>query len=224
VLGFQLMENFRTPYYSLSIGEFWHRWHISLSTWFRDYVYIPLGGSRRGIPRWLLAVLVTFAISGLWHGANWTYVVWGALNGVYLLFGSATKDFRNRIFAVIGLREETLPRRGIMLATTFFLTCVGWVIFRARNMSDAAYVLTHFASGWNFHHIGTEQFLLRQMPIAVAAILGLEVGQLWHGRIPVPSIVGRLSLAPRWMVYASFVLAVIMFGVYRNSQFIYFQF
>lgn len=224
VLGFKLMENFRTPYYSLSIGEFWHRWHISLSTWFRDYVYIPLGGSRVAWPRWLLAIMVTFAISGLWHGANWTYVVWGVLNGVYLVTGKATKSLRNRIFGVVGLREETLPRRAIMLVTTFALTCAGWVIFRARNMSDAWYVLTHLASGWNFHQIGTEQFLMRQMPIAIAALLALEIGQLWHGRFPVPSIAARLPLIPRWAVYAGFVMAVIMFGVYRNTQFIYFQF
>jgi alginate O-acetyltransferase complex protein AlgI len=224
VLGFKLMENFRTPYYSLSIGEFWHRWHISLSTWFRDYVYIPLGGSRCSLGRWLLAIMVTFAISGLWHGANWTYVVWGLLNGVYLVTGKATKPLRDRIFAAVGLRVETLPRRAIMLATTFLLACVGWVVFRARNMTDAWYVLTHFATGWNLHQIGTEQFLMRQMPIAVAAIVALEIGQLWHGRFPVPSIVGRLPLIPRWAAYASFVMAVIIFGVYRNSQFIYFQF
>jgi len=224
VLGFKLMENFRTPYYSLSIGEFWHRWHISLSTWFRDYVYIPLGGSRSGLRRWLLAVMITFTISGLWHGANWTYVVWGALNGVYLLLGVATKNIRDRMFAAIGLPVGSLPRRAIMLATTFGLTCAAWVVFRAKNLTDASYVLTHFASGWNLHQIGTEQFLLRQMPIALAAILVLEVGQLWPGKFPVPSIVGRLPLAPRWALYASFVMAVLMFGVYRNTQFIYFQF
>lgn len=224
VLGFKLMENFRTPYYSLSIGEFWHRWHISLSTWFRDYLYISLGGSRLGLKRWILAIMVTFAVSGLWHGANWTYVIWGALNGVYLLAGTATKKFRNRVFGTIGLEESTLPRRAIMLITTFFLTCVGWVFFRAHNLHDAWYILTHFASGWNFHAIGTQQFLMRQMPIALAAILVLEIGQLWHGRFPILKLVGRLPLPGRWVVYAGFVMVVIMFGVYRNAQFIYFQF
>lgn len=224
VLGFKLMENFRTPYYSLSIGEFWHRWHISLSTWFRDYVYIPMGGSRCRLQRWLLAIMVTFAVSGLWHGANWTYVIWGVLNGVYLVTGRATKPFRNRFFGAIGLPEGSLPRRAIMLVTTFVLTLVGWVVFRARSMTDAWYVLTHFASGWNLHQIGTPQFLMRQMPIAVAALLALEIGQLLPGRLPVPSVVGRLPMAGRWAVYASFVLAVLMFGVYRKTQFIYFQF
>jgi alginate O-acetyltransferase complex protein AlgI len=224
VMGFKLMENFRTPYYSLSIGEFWHRWHISLSTWFRDYVYIPMGGSRLGLKRWVLAVMVTFAVSGLWHGANWTYVVWGALNGVYLLAGTATKSFRNRFFGALGLREETLPRRAIMLLTTLVLTCAGWVFFRAQSLSDAWYVLTHFASGWDFHHIGTQQFLMRQMPIAIAALILLEIGQLWRGRFPVPAVAGNLALPWRWALYAGFILTVLMFGIYRNSQFIYFQF
>ncbi len=224
VLGFKLMENFRTPYYSLSIGEFWHRWHISLSTWFRDYVYISLGGSRGSTARWLLAIMVTFAVSGLWHGANWTYVVWGVLNGVYLVTGRFTKSFRNRIFGLIGLAEETLPRRCIMLATTFGLTCIGWIVFRAKSVSDAWYVLTHLASGWNVHQIGTEQFLMRQMPIAIAALIVLEIGQLSHGRIPLPSMIARLPMVPRWAVYASLVMAVLIFGVYRKTQFIYFQF
>src|SRR5207248_6883861 len=98
VLGIDLMKNFNRTYAARSIPEFWRRWHISLSTWFRDYLYIPLGGNRYGIKFWLLAVMITFAVSGLWHGANWTYVVWGVLNGFYLLVGTATKDWRDRVF------------------------------------------------------------------------------------------------------------------------------
>ena len=224
VMGFKLMENFRTPYYSLSIGEFWHRWHISLSTWFRDYVYIPLGGSRSGLKRWLLAVMVTFAISGLWHGANWTYVVWGALNGVYLLVGTATKSFRHRFFAALGLREETLPRRAIMLLTTFVLTCIGWVIFRARNMSDACYIFTHFFADWDFHSIKTEQFQLKFFPVAIGALILLEAGQLFQSRF---ALLGKLGATPRtvrWALYLLCVFGVILFGVFRDAQFIYFQF
>jgi D-alanyl-lipoteichoic acid acyltransferase DltB (MBOAT superfamily) len=224
ILGFKLMENFKTPYYSRSISEFWHRWHISLSTWFRDYLYIPMGGSRAGLPRWVLAVLVTFTISGLWHGANWTYVVWGGLNGVYLLAGTTTKVWRDKIFAAIGLHRETLLRRGIMMASTFVLTTLGWIVFRAKNLGDAWYVVGHLAHGWDFSHIGTEQFLLRQMPVAVGGVILLELGQLLHGRISVPSLLSKFPMAPRWALYAGFVLAVVLFGIYRKTQFIYFQF
>jgi len=224
VLGFKLMENFRTPYYSLSIGEFWHRWHISLSTWFRDYLYIPLGGSRSGFMRWLLAVMVTFTISGLWHGANWTYVVWGALNGVYLLVGVATKDLRHRFFGILGLREETLPRRVIMLATTFGLTCAGWVVFRAKNLADAVYIFTHFFANWDFSAVKTEQFQLKYFPAAIGSLIVLEAVQLFQPRLALVSKLAGLPLTLRWAAYMVFVFGVILFGVFRSAQFIYFQF
>lgn len=224
VLGFRLMENFRTPYYSKSISEFWHRWHISLSTWFRDYVYFPLGGSRRGLPRWVIAILITFAVSGLWHGANWTYVVWGALNGIYLLIGRATKSGRDRILGAIGLQEKTFGRQAMMLGSTFLLTSIGWIVFRARSITDAWYVLTHLTRGWNFQQIGTEQFLLRQMPVAVGSVILLEMAQLLQEKVAVPAVVRRIPMVPRWAMYAAFVLTVVMFGIYRKTQFIYFQF
>jgi alginate O-acetyltransferase complex protein AlgI len=224
VLGFKLMENFDKPYHSLTISEFWRRWHISLSTWFRDYVYIPMGGSRFGERRRFASLLVTFGISGLWHGANWTYVFWGLLNAVYLIVGSATRDARNRAFGLIGMDEGTWPRRLVMGASTFLLTCAGWVFFRANTLADAWHILTHFAIGWDFQHIATEQFLLRQMPVAIAGIALLEVVQLLQNRISLSAILARLPLAPRWAVYASVVMATIMFGVFRQTQFIYFQF
>jgi alginate O-acetyltransferase complex protein AlgI len=224
VLGFKLMENFDKPYHSLTISEFWRRWHISLSTWFRDYVYIPMGGSRFGERRRFASLLVTFGISGLWHGANWTYVFWGLLNAVYLIVGSVTRDARNRAFGLIGMDEGTWPRRLVMGASTFLLTCAGWVFFRANTLADAWHILTHFAIGWDFQHIATEQFLLRQMPVAIAGIALLEAVQLLQNRISLSAILARLPLAPRWAVYASVVIATIMFGVFRQTQFIYFQF
>jgi len=124
VLGFRLMENFETPYYALSISEFWRRWHISLSTWFKDYLYVPLGGNRVGKTRHIVNLLITFGVSGLWHGANWTFVIWGVLNGVYLISGFLTKGWRDRIFNAVGLREDTSLRKAIMLGSTFTLTCV----------------------------------------------------------------------------------------------------
>jgi alginate O-acetyltransferase complex protein AlgI len=224
VLGFHLIENFKTPYYSLSVSEFWRRWHISLSTWFKDYLYIPMGGNRVSRRRNIANLLVTFGVSGLWHGANWTYVVWGLLNGLYLITGWLTKEWRNRFFGAIGLHERTLIRRAMMLSTTFLLTCVAWIVFRAKNMGDAVYVFTHLASGWNFHNIATEQFLLRQLPVALAAILALEIGQLSDSAVSIPSFLGRMPTPARWTLYASFVMAVLMFGVYKDMQFIYFQF
>jgi alginate O-acetyltransferase complex protein AlgI len=224
ILGFRLMENFNTPYYSTSISEFWHRWHISLSTWFRDYLYIPLGGGRVAAMRWCANILITFGVSGLWHGANWTYVVWGVLNGVYIVGGRATTGLRARLYDLVGLGQSNRLRRGIGLAVTFFLTCIGWVVFRARSVADAQYILTHFWRNWDFGAIKTEQFLLRQMPVAVGAIVLLELVQLLNGRVRLANLVLRAPLAARWAVYASFVFGVILFGIFRNAQFIYFQF
>jgi alginate O-acetyltransferase complex protein AlgI len=224
VMGFTLMENFDTPYYSLSVGEFWRRWHISLSTWFRDYVYIPLGGSRVSKGRHFINLLITFGVSGLWHGANWTFVVWGLLNGSYLIAGGLTKEWRDRFFGAFGLEESTAMRRALMRGSTFLLICIAWVVFRAKNMGDAKYVFTHLASGWNLHAIGTPQFLMRQMPVAIGAILLLEFGQTFSRVVPVPNLAGKLPMPARWTLYASFVMLVVMFGVYKKMQFIYFQF
>jgi alginate O-acetyltransferase complex protein AlgI len=224
VMGFKLMENFDTPYYSRSISEFWHRWHISLSTWFRDYVYIPLGGNRVSILQWCAIILVTFGISGLWHGANWTYVVWGILNGVYLLVGRASQNLRNRAFAVIGLGESSGLRSCIRIVTTFFLVCVGWVVFRARNLSDAGYILTHWFENWHVQNIATEQFLERQFPVAIGGILILELVQLLRSRISIPQILIRMPVGFRWALYLVLIFGVVLFGVYRKTQFIYFQF
>jgi len=224
VLGFKLMENFDRPYHSRSIGEFWHRWHISLSTWFRDYLYLPLGGSRVTVPRWCVNILITFAVSGLWHGANWTFVVWGLLNGAYLLTGEMTRSWRDRAWAGIGVLPESLARRSIQIFTTFVLVSVGWVFFRSGSLSDAFYVLGHFWRDWNSAAIGTEQFLLRQMPVAIGAICLLELGQLVQTSRRIREGFARWPVFLRWPVYISFALGVVMFGIYRETQFIYFQF
>ena len=224
VLGFKLIENFDRPYHSLSISEFWHRWHISLSTWFRDYVYIPLGGNRCSERRHFANLVVTFGASGLWHGANWTYVIWGVLNGVYLIVGKVTAERRDSVLASMGLGQKTRLARVLMWASTFFLTCVGWVFFRAKTINDAWYILMHFMTDWDFGQIATEQFLLRQLPIAIIAIAALEVFESLRGRFKLSDVVLRLPLAPRWALYATAIYVVVLFGVFRQTQFIYFQF
>jgi alginate O-acetyltransferase complex protein AlgI len=224
VMGFRLMENFRSPYHSHSIGEFWQRWHISLSTWFRDYVYIPLGGNRVPVPRWYFNLLATFTISGLWHGAAWTFVIWGALNGMYLVVGLATKSARDRMWAFVGFAELGAARRAVGLLCTFALTCVAWVFFRAQSVPDACYILTHFWQGWDVSALRTEQFLLRQMPVALASLLCLEAVEWWHRRRRFTLTLSAQTMPVRWAVYVGCVLLVVLFGVYRETQFIYFQF
>lgn len=229
VLGFRLMENFDRPYASRSISEFWTRWHISLSTWFRDYVYIPLGGNRVSRPRHYFNLLFTFSISGLWHGAAWSYVFWGTLNGVYLVLGQA----KNRLLDRLGLGPSAAARTNAVMSTlratvavltTFVLTCIAWIFFRAETLADGWYILTHLGSGWDVGRIGTEQFLLRQMPVAVGSIVLLEVLQYVHSRVSLATLFDRLAMPLRWSAYVTAVFGVVMFGVYRKTQFIYFQF
>jgi alginate O-acetyltransferase complex protein AlgI len=224
IFGFRLMENFDTPYHSRSIGEFWRRWHISLSTWFRDYLYIPLGGNRHGHFRQAGNLVATFAISGLWHGANWTYILWGILNGVYLVVGRFTKPVRAKFCSMLGLREDNPFLAAFQIILTFFLTCAAWVLFRANSLSDALYIYTHFFRGWNFGEIITTHMYLRQFAAALLAILLLEAAQLIHRRWSISEALARLPTVPRWASYIGIATAIVMLGVFRNSEFIYFQF
>ncbi|MEN9417008.1 MAG: hypothetical protein RI988_628 [Pseudomonadota bacterium] len=221
VLGFRLMENFDRPYASRSIAEFWTRWHISLSHWFRDYVYIPLGGNRGGAWRHARNLMLTFALSGLWHGAAWTYVAWGVLNGAYLVAGQVLRRAR-----------MPPPPPALAVALTFALTCLAWIPFRAASMEDAWHILTHLHTGWGAvldptalrALLTTEQFLLRQLPVALAALVLLEGVQAWHARRPLGALLVRQPLARRWSVYAATALGCLLLGVHRDAQFIYFQF
>jgi len=148
VMGLRLMKNFQHPYFAKSISEFWRRWHISLSTWFRDYVYIPLGGNRAGIPRMVVNLLITFLISGLWHGANWTFVIWGALHGMYVVLSGLMEPLWNRLRNAAFAKQFSTVLDGVALLTTFVLVCFAWIFFRAWNVSDALYIVTHLFSGW----------------------------------------------------------------------------
>ena len=224
IMGFDLMQNFRAPYHSASVGEFWQRWHISLSTWFRDYVYIPLGGNRSGMTRWIVAILITFGVSGLWHGANWTFVLWGILNGLYLLVGTVTKKVRDRSWKAIAPRGSPKIRRGVGIVTTFLLTCVAWTFFRSDSIHEAHYILTHFWTDWDLSAIRTPNFLLRQLPFAIGGILAVEIIQLVQYRIGWGQLAMKLPTPARWTCYLIFVICTVLFGTFREAQFIYFQF
>ena len=224
VLGFKLMENFNTPYVAQSIGEFWKRWHISLSRWFPDYVYIPLGGNRASTGRWCVNIFVTFGLSGLWHGANWTYVIWGLLNGLYLVFGRFTEKARARAFALVGVHEDSWIRHAFMLLGTFALTCIAWVFFRAPTFHDAIHILTRLGTEWSYSALSTEHFPLRYLPIAVSSILALEFGQLAIKRCWPARVLPALPVPVRLFTYSALVIVVVMFGVYQRTPFIYFQF
>ena len=235
IMGFNLMENFRRPYFSNSINEFWHRWHISLSTWFRDYLYIPLGGNRVSRPRWLFNLFFTFLVSGLWHGANWTFVVWGALHGFYLLFALWTEKPRYAIVSALGLVRHPLLLRWIRVLTTFHLVLLSWVFFRASSIGEAIDILRRIFTfnGWDEFRTmlttpGQTEYLLGLgnggLLVALASIVLLLTVQLLQRR---GSLSVRLPQRPAWQSYAFMyfvLLTIIVFGEFTRNEFIYFQF
>jgi len=148
VMGIRLMKNFQHPYFAKSISEFWRRWHISLSTWFRDYVYIPLGGNRAGTRRMAINLLITFLVSGLWHGANWTFVIWGGLHGLYVVLNGFIEPFWTRLRNVASAKRLSIVLDTISLLTTFGLICFAWIFFRALNLEDALYIVRNLSVGW----------------------------------------------------------------------------
>lgn len=231
VMGFKLMKNFNRPYHSKSISEFWSRWHISLSTWFRDYLYITLGGNRVSIPRWYFNLFFVFLVSGLWHGANWTYIVWGALNGFYLVFAIISQKFRNRVAEASGITKFPKLYSWIQFLTTFALICISWVFFRARTIADAIYILkSMFADTWadiatliHTHHMEPLAPATKMIP-AVLVIIILEMVHLFQKRRSMLQFVNSKPKYVRWGIYYAFVLLLLIFGTASHSQFIYFQF
>lgn len=213
----ELMKNFDRPYWAESIHDFWRRWHISLSTWFRDYLYFPLGGSQKGVVRRYVNVFIVFLVSGFWHGANWTFLIWGAFHGFFYMlsifvFGEHEK--RNISGLVSGLK----------IFVTFHIVCLGWVFFRANNLSDALYALTHL--GWpvgNFQDIsgalGPLEFVL-----ALGFIAAL---MMFEHVLKIAEDVGdyyKNKSFSRWCFYYVMIFCLLIFGISEAGQFIYFQF
>ncbi len=226
IMGYDLMTNFRRPYFATSVGEFWRRWHISLSTWFRDYVYKPLGGNRVARPVWVMNILIVFLLSGLWHGANWTFLAWGAVHGVTLVGGDILAPARKRITTVFQLdripRIHKLLQRMVLLA----IVCSAWVFFRAESVGQALTILGRmldfdgFALGtlWS---IGLSRFQVATAVLSIAILIGVEIVQEYT-----PASCFRLwEIRPiRWSCYLVAFYGIVFFGVFGHLEFIYFQF
>lgn len=226
VMGFTLMKNFNGPYQSKSVSEFWTRWHISLSTWFKDYLYIPLGGNRVVITRWYLNIFIVFLVSGLWHGANWTFVVWGALHGCYIIFGRATEKFRNRISKRLYLDKIPL----LAPLTTFILVGIAWIFFRADNLHIATYILTNIFTGLPqmcmdlIHGNRVLEYLGTNKAWPLFLIIFLETVHYLQRKYHITTKFLKSPMALRWFVYFMLVMVILLTGVFDDKQFIYFQF
>jgi D-alanyl-lipoteichoic acid acyltransferase DltB (MBOAT superfamily) len=237
IFGIDLMENFHRPYFAKSIREFWQRWHISLSTWFRDYLYISLGGSKTTNWRWYYNIMVVFLISGLWHGANWTFVIWGGLHGLYYLFSYWTRNIRARITTIFKIDKVPFVQKFIRVLFIFHIVALGWIFFRANSLSDAAFIITHMFTGIgdvlsNILHIGQGKGILNyvfalpkeEIVVAAAAIMVLGIHHLIQRKQPASVWLSTKPVWLRWIVYYSLLLSMLVFGYLEPNEFIYFQF
>lgn len=220
LFGFNLMRNFRLPYFARDIAEFWRKWHISLTTWFRDYIYIPLGGSRVGKAKVVRNTFIIFLTSGLWHGADWTFVVWGGYHALLFLPLILTGKNRRYVSDPGGLHGLPAMRESVLMAFTFLVVLIGWVIFRADNISMAlGYLRLMFTDFTGWHILGGRMALMW-----IVALLGVE----WFTRkkeYPL-EFSGRRILGfrtARWILYYTLFMAVLFLGGTRQT-FIYFQF
>ena len=221
VMGFNLMINFNRPYFARNISEFWKRWHISLSTWFKDYLYISLGGNRVSISRWYFNLFLVFLISGLWHGANWTYIIWGGLNGFYLVFAIVSQGFRDKINKLTGLEKLPVLNHVFQILITFSLSCFAWIFFRANNVSDAFTIINKISTLSGSIFFENPSMMIYSF-ISILFLLFVELKKEYYkGQF---SFFNHESWVVRNLSYASLIVIILLFGVFDGGQFIYFQF
>lgn len=231
-MGYDLMTNFERPYMATSIGGFWRRWHISLSTWFKDYVYIPLGGNRTSKGRWYLNLLIVFLLSGIWHGANWTFVIWGLLHGVYLIFENELNNRFPSIRNANGFIVIFFKR-----VFVFALVTLAWVFFRAQYVSEAFYIIKNFFTGipqqlaqlmnnapfarlqiLYIGQAGIEFFMAILLLLVMMTIHYMQANRRFDQWLLAK------SSPVRWSFYYGMILLFVFFGIFNHSEFIYFQF
>lgn len=234
VMGFELMENFNCPYLGQSINEYWARWHISMTSWFRDYVYIPLGGNRKGKVRKWLNVLIVFTLSGFWHGAAWNYVAWGVVSAIIQMMGAGMMPIRTKLCEVFGLDRNTFSHKLYRIVGTDLIIMFTLVIFRSKTLVDAGYILQSFFTTWNpwvlldgsLYQLGLSQKQFGAMMLSVAVLIVADVMK-YNGKAPREWLMKQETWF-RWLMLILGILAIALFGFwgygYDASAFIYFQF
>ena len=234
MLGIHLPKNFDTPYFAQSVQEFWRRWHISLSSWFRDYVYIPLGGSRCASWKKYRNVLIVFLVSGLWHGALWTFVLWGAIHGFYQIFGGLTKPLREKALDVLRVNRQAASYKLFRMLITFLLVDLGWLFFRAEGLGTAAAMLKHIVTqlhptdlvGQAFYTMGLDRQDIWALVLCTAVLILVD-GLQYRGK-DLKKWFASQNWLFRELALAAIILTIFIFGIWGNgfdaSSFIYFKF
>lgn len=234
ILGFKLNQNFDAPYMGNSVKDFWRRWHISLTSWFRDYLYIPLGGSRKGKFRKQINTMIVFLCSGLWHGAGWHYVIWGALNGVFSVLEDITKPVKEKIDKYLSIDKGKWMYKAFQRIITFILIDFTWLFFRAPKFTTALHILkkivNDFRLAWfiNFDFVSAfnSAYMLMTVMVPLFIVVALDVIK-YHGK-DIKAAIFSQQIIFRWVIYAALMLAILYWGLYgtgyEQTQFIYFQF
>ena len=237
VMGFDLMRNFNTPYFSRSIAEFWKRWHISLSTWFRDYLYISLGGNRVTKWRSYLNQFIVFMVSGFWHGANWTFILWGSLHGSFIILARIFDPLRKKIRLSVSINSEATWFKAYEVISTFILVTIAWVFFRADSFSAAIAMFFNLTKGFlgdiktiiTTHKVlnvigffkGIEILDWAVIVVSVAILFGVDWMQF---RTSVNNWLVKKNTFYRWIIYFGIAYFILFLGKFESQQFIYFQF
>lgn len=234
IMGFSLRDNFNTPYLAISIKDFWDRWHISLTTWFKDYLYFPLGGSRKGKIRKYINIFLVFLLSGLWHGAAWHYVVWGVLHGVLRIVGELTLGIREKLYTALHFKRDTLATKLWQMFFTFFLVTVLWMFFRGESVHQTLVLLKNMVTVYNpwvltdgsLFTLGLDAKEWNVMLVSIGILMLIDVCK--YKKIDLVAVFMKQNLWFRWGFFYLGIMAVVLFGVYgpqyNAAQFIYFQF
>ena len=230
IMGFDLLKNFDTPYFSKSITEFWRRWHISLSTWFRDYLYIPLGGSRKGKNRMLLNLIVVFTVSGLWHGAGMNFIIWGLIHGLIIVYEKVTYNAHQKLYNFLKWDQSKFSFRLYKGLSTFIIVTIAWVFFRANDFSDGLQILL------NLKNLKLESFVngdvlnyglnSNELSVVFTSITSLFFIDFLNLNYPIKKVLYKQHIVFRWSAYLFIIFTLLYFGyyTYEKSNFIYFQF
>lgn len=235
IMGFELMENFNTPYFARNIRDFWSRWHISLSTWFKDYLYIPLGGNRKGKWRKALNLMIVFLVSGLWHGARWNFVAWGGIHGLYQVIGDLSRHTKEKIIKRLQIKTECMSWKLLQTVITFSLVVFAWVFFRADSITDALYFIKRMLirqTPWalfdgTIYTLGLDATEVNILIFSIIVLLLVDLIK-YRKKINLDEFLFEQNIWFEWLVLIVLIGMIFVFGEYGPAfdvqQFIYFQF
>ena len=224
LFGIELMDNFSAPYFAKSIKEFWGRWHISLSTWLKDYIYIPLGGNRRGKIRKYMNLLVTFGVSGIWHGAGFNYMAWGFLQGGFQIVGECTYNARSKVKRFLKIESDSISDKIYRTLITFHLTVFSWIFFRSNGLMSAVEYIMRMFNGWHWWRIFGGGLFLDGLSFAHIVVLVINIFVITFidyvrskKEISVENCILGLHVLLRWTIYFILIFDIIFFGVYGKG-------